>query len=90
METNGLSDEPLSVGQGVLFGLAAADCAPLRVMLAIADNRIAADAHDGRSDGVDRVEAFGHHEVSHQNGDLRGGDGNVARVIIVPPQHGQR
>ena len=85
-----VADEPLSVGRGVLFGLTAADYAPLRVMLVTADNRIAADPHDDRIDGIDRVEAFGHHEVSHRNGDLRRGGGNVARMIIVPPQRGQQ
>ena len=65
--------------------------APRRIAAASADNEILTGAQGVRCWRAGPVGMPMHHELSFQEDVRRGGDrGNVARVIIVPPQQGQR
>jgi hypothetical protein len=57
----------------------------------VSDKRGLADAHGGRDGQTGALGLSAVHELSHQKDGRRGcGGGRIPKVIIAPPQHGQR
>ena len=75
---------------GIGIGFVAVLVSPL-IDGMVADKEILAGAPGGRGGQSGAVEMSANHELSHQKDGQRGsGRARVPRVIIAPPQHGQR
>src|SRR6185437_14783398 len=77
--------------EGSWFGPVAVVVASCPIDGVSADKAILAGAHGGRWQQSGAVVMTAVHELSGQSDGRRGSDrGSVPKVIIVPPQHGQR